>query len=573
MQPDPPYPHVLGIHQSGPISSAALVADGIVAAGAAEERFSRIRQDNGFPHAAAAFCLDHAGLAPADLRVVAIGWNAGENAAMKYRAGFSDWMRYPGEWLSSVPNHLLPRIGLSPERSLGRFIDGQRQIDIHYVDHHTCHARLAVTSAGLKEAAVLVVDGWSEQKTTTMFHARNGELHRLQEESFPHSLGCLYAALTQFLGYRPFSDEWRVMGMAAYGDAAAFPQLQRLVHLGEDGRFELDLGFFDFFNFDRPSFFSRKLETLLGPARQPADQLEQRHYDLAASAQALFAQVMDHLLAHLHAVTGCADVCLTGAAAMNCLYNGVVVERTPFRACHVSFAPDDSGNAIGAALEVARDLGIPVQAAGLGAALGPAYDDDAIGAALDAYKLRYRRVAAIEDETARLLAAGKVVGWFQGRAEFGQRALGQRSILASPLHADMKAVLNRAVKFREAYRPFAPVVTDEAVSDYFERVEPHPVRFMEKALRFRPDSRARVPAAIHHDGTGRLQMVGAAQSPRLHRLLQAFARQAGHPVLINTSFNLNGEPLVNSPEDALRTYVTCGMDALVLGDFLLSKDE
>lgn len=564
--------HILGLHQSGPITSAAVIADGAVQAAAAQERFSRIKQDSGFPLDAARFCLNRIGCDLEGIGHVAIGWNPGENVALKYRGGFSDWMRYPGEWLASVPNQLLPRAGFVPDSTTMTFTNPQgRRVGIDFVDHHLCHARLAYETCGQAEAAILVVDGWSEQKTVSMFHGRGNGLTVLQTEVFPHSLGCFYAAMTDYLGYRPFSDEWRVMGMAAYGQAEAVPELDKLIILAADGRFELDLSYFDFYNFDRPGFFSSKLERLLGPARKARDELLPRHFHVAAAAQALFGRVMDHMLGHLHDLTGCQDVCLSGGAAMNCLYNGAVTSRTPFRRCHISFAPDDSGNSLGAALEVARRHGVAVDARGLDSALGPSFDDESIAAALDAYKQPHRRLSDPARETAALLAQGLVVGWVQGRAEFGQRALGRRSILASPLDARMKDRINAAVKFRESYRPFAPVLPQEDVGRYFSHPEGGAVRFMEKALRFLPGAKAAIPAVVHQDGTGRLQTVDAERMPALHDLLREFESLTGHPVLINTSFNLNGEPMVNSPEDALRTFHTCGMDALVLGNFLLTK--
>ncbi len=567
--------YVLGIHNSGPISSAALVKDGRLVAAAPEERFSRIKHDRSFPHRAIRFCLEAGGIGLDGVDRIGIGWNPGENVSLKYRAGFSDWMRYPGEWLSSVPNHLLPLLGRKIEGTTSEFRGREEgPFRISYVDHHTCHARLAYEISGFDECAILVADGWSEQKVTTWIYAQKGRFETVRAKDFPQSIGGFYAAITDFLGYRIFSDEWKVMGMAAYGNPRNIPGMSKLIRMLPDGDYELDLSYFDFYNFDRPGYFSGKMELLLGPARKPGEELTRRHFDIAAAAQALYAKVMNWMISHLRKKTGCSDLAFSGGVAMNCLHNGSITEQTGFERCSVSFAPDDSGNSIGAAFSVCTDLGIKVSARENTSSLGIAFTDDQIGEALEKYKLRYRVSKNVARETARLLAAGKVVGWFQGRAEFGQRALGHRSILASPRTKDMKDRLNAAIKYREAYRPFAPVLKLEDVAKFFHRTETDaPVRYMEKALRFRKGTGRLVPAVVHKDGTGRLQTVARKEESLLHGLLTEFTSLTGCEVLVNTSFNLNGEPVVNTPEDALRTFVTSGMDALAMGSCILEKGE
>jgi len=564
--------YIAGIHQSGPIATAALLRDGRLVAAAPEERFSRQKLDRSFPRRALRFCLGHAQIAMADVDAFAIGWNPGENVSMRYRSGHSEWMRYPGEWLGSVPNHLLSASGDRVRHTVQEFeAVGGNSHRIEFVDHHTCHARLALASAGWDECAVLVTDGWSEQKVTSAYLARGGELELIRAVEFPHSIGCFFSAMTEFLGYASFSDEWKVMGMAAYGDAGRFPQVADLVRLEPEGHYELDLSFFDYYFFEREGFFSPKLESLLGPARGREEELEQRHFDLAAAVQAAFERVMSHVITWLHGELGVDRLAYGGGAAMNCLYNGRIAELTPFREVAVSFAPDDSGNSIGAALELAHRAGCSSMGPYKSSSLGVEFDDDHIGELLEAYKLPHRRLDDVVGEAVRRLADGQIVGWFQGRAEFGQRALGQRSILASPSLPDMKDRINAAVKYRESYRPFAPAIALEDFSAVFETGQVEHVRFMEKALPIRKAWRDRIPAVVHADGTGRVQTVDAADAPLFHALIRAHAEKTGVPCLLNTSFNLNGEPVVNSPEDALRTFVTCGMDALILGSFLVEK--
>lgn len=569
---------ILGIHQSGPVSSAALVADNKVIAGQAQERFSRHKQDRSFPADAIDYCLSHLAGGWNAIDHVAVGWNAGENASIRYRGGFSDWMRYPGEWLASVPNHVLTRAGWEARATTTRFdlkpipgaVNG-RFVDIHFVDHHTAHARFAVSSAAVDECAVLVVDGWSEQKVTSLFHYRCGQLELLKSDIFPNSIGCFYAAMTEYLGYQPFSDEWRVMGMAAYGAPNAFPELDDVITLMADGGYQLDLHSFDFYNFDRGGFLSDSFMKRFGPKRERHDPLDQRHFDFAAAAQRVFERVVRHILLEAYHLTGSDTVCLAGGTALNCLLNAKVTSFTPFKVCHVSFAPDDSGNSIGAALEIANRLSGEVPLGPTTSAIGPEYSDDDIGGLLERYRLKATRHASVGNAVAQMITKGLIVGWFQGRSEFGPRALGQRSILADPAIPKIKKRLNHSIKYREAYRPFAPCVLLEDADRYFTGMPAGGVPFMEKALNFRVDAAQKVAGCVHADGTGRVQTIGVESGHPLVEVLVEKRRMTGHPMVINTSFNLNGEPIVLSPTDAIRTYFSSGLDALALGSFLLEK--
>lgn len=545
--------------------------DGRLIAAAPEERFSRIKYDRSFPQQALNYCLAEAGIGLDRVSCFSIAWNPGENVALKYRPGFSDWMRYPGEWLTSVPNHLLPGL-LTPQLTEQKFIDGSgRQVIIEYVDHHLAHARLAFHASGFENAAVVVVDGWGEQKTTSIFHGKGKELTLLESEAFPNSIGCVYAAITQFLGFRPFSDEWKVMGMAAYGNPANIPQIAEILQLDEDGRYEVNLKFFDFYNFDRAEMYGRRLVDLLGKPRSPDEPILPRHFDLAAATQQLLETALSKLLTRAHRLTDSTRLCFAGGVAMNCLFNGTITSRTPFSRCFMGFAPDDSGNSIGAAIDASIRRNADIESASLDSAVGPAFDHSQIGDTIEKYKLKHRRSNDIASDVTSLIAEGLVVGWFQGRAEFGQRALGHRSILASPLITDIKTRLNSSVKYREGFRPFAPMLPYGAVSRYFDVQDTDPVLFMEKAFRFRPEIAKSIPGVVHADGTGRLQTVQEERDPLLYELLTKFNAKTQASILINTSFNINGEPLVNSPEDALRTYTTSGLDALAIGNILLTK--
>ncbi len=557
---------------SGPISSAALMHDGQLIAAVPEERFSRIKHDRSFPHQALSYCLDVAKIGMDRVDCFSIAWNPGENIALKYRPGFSDWMRYPGEWLTSVPNHLLPGL-LLPHLTEQKFTASNgRQVVIEYVDHHLAHARLAFHASGFEDSAVVIVDGWSEQKTTSIFHGKGGELTLLESEVFPNSIGCVYAAITQFLGFRPFSDEWKIMGMAAYGNPANAPQIKKLIQLEDDGRYEVNLKFFDFYNFDRPEMYGKHLVDLLGKPRSPDDPLLPCHFDLAAAMQQLLETTLIRLLTRAHRLTDSTHLCFAGGVAMNCLFNGAITSRTPFSRSYIGFAPDDSGNAIGAALDASIRRNIKIETNSIVPAVGPAFEQSEIGDIIEKYRLKHRISGNIASDVADLIAAGFVVGWFQGRAEFGQRALGHRSILANPLKAEIKDRLNASIKYREGFRPFAPMLPYSSVGRYFQTQDTDPVLFMEKAFHFHANAAQKAPGAVHADGTGRLQTIMEEREPLLYELLMKFQENTGTPILINTSFNTNGEPIVNSPEDALRTFVTSGLDVLAIDNILLTKE-
>lgn len=564
--------YILGIHQSGPISSAALLQDGELIAASPEERFTRRKQDSNFPMKAIQYCLDHAGIDFGDLAGIAVGWNPGINAGLKYRRAYSDRARYPGDWLATVPNALLPLVDRTWSSTRQVFSsEVAADLKISYFNHHDCHAYFAYKLSGYQRCAILVVDGYGEQAATTLYSAQNDRLTALKTFDFPNSLGCFYSAITHYLGYRPFSDEWRVMGMSAYGNAHAVPELEDLVMLTEDNGYELNLRYFDFYNFDRPNFYSARLTELLGEPRSRSAPLLPRHYDIAAAAQEIFERTMTRVLIGLREETGMESLCISGGSAMNCLYNGKISELAGFSQVCVGFAPDDSGNSIGAALLGSCEIGISPSIQHQLPYLGPQFSDAEIEEKLNRFKLNYRRVENYHAAVAQMLADGKIVGWFHGRAEFGQRALGNRSILASPLVPDMKEQINRAIKFREAYRPFAPVMPLDDMCEYMDVTEPLEVAYMEKAIRWKQGMAECLPAVVHNDGTGRVQTVTERTNANLLRLISEFKLLTGVPVLINTSFNVNDEPVVCSPEDAIRTFVLSGLDALSLGSFLIEK--
>ncbi len=567
---------IVGIHNTGILSSAAVVVDGELKFGCAEERLDRRKYSKYFPHQAVKACLDAVGAKMSDVDYFAIGWNPAINIASRYRAGFSEWPAYPGARFYTNPNHLLPQIGqddfLDTEQ-IFRAADGS-EVKIVYVTHHLAHIANAYHLSGFDEAAIFSCDGYGERATTVWGHMRGNDIKILRQIEFPHSIGSLYSTITEFLGFRPDLDEWKVMGATAYGDPAGYyPALHKLIHYEPDGRFELDLAYFQHFNFDTAGMYTHKLIDLLGEPRSSDQPMEQRHYDIAAALQQITEEYLFTAIEWLHRETGSPRLCMTGGVLMNSVFNGKAALESSFKEVYVPHAADDSGNSIGAALWVAQQKGelTPGKPIYNLSYLGRSYTDDQIRDALDRYGLTYTHIPDIGERVACLLAEGKIAGWFQGRMEFGQRALGNRSILADPRDGTMKDKINRAVKYREAFRPFAPSVLEEAMTTYFDTDRLIPVPYMEKVFMIRPAMREKIPAVVHADGSGRLQTINRAQNPQYYDLIKAFERITGVPIVLNTSFNLNGEPVVESPTDAIRTFFSSGMDILAIGHYLLTK--
>lgn len=582
-------PVVLGVNAYHGDAAAALLVDGALAAAVEEERFRRVKHWAGVPREAVRACLDIAGRSGDGVDHVAVSrdpWaNLGRRLAfaLRRRPGLTlvrDRLRNRRR-LAGLADVLAPVLGVPAGRLGGR---------LHRVEHHPAHLASAFFVSPFEEAAVVALDGFGDFVSTSVGVGRGRRLDVLDRVFFPHSLGLLYLALTQFLGFTRYGDEYKVMGLAPYGEARYAAELRRLVRLGPDGRFELDLGFFNHWSHGTPMtwedgephippVYTPALEALLGPARRPDEPLTARHEAIAASLQLVFEEAALHVLRAAHRRTGLSRLCLAGGCAMNSVLNGKIREATPFTDVFVQPAAADNGTALGAALFVTHHvLGRPRRFVMEHAAWGPEFGPAEVKAALDAAEPEVRRQGCAvrevpdEDELCRwaagLIAEGKVVGWFQGRMEWGARALGSRSILADPRRPDMRDILNTRIKFREKFRPFAPSVLEEAVGDYFVGAVADP--FMVQVYPVRPERRGTIPAVTHVDGSGRLQAVSRRTSPLYWRLLKAFEARTGVPVLLNTSFNEN-EPIVHRPQEALDCFLRTGMDALVMGQCTLEK--
>jgi carbamoyltransferase len=577
---------ILGINAFHADSSAALVKDGVLVAAAEEERFRRVKHWAGFPSQSIAYCLREAGLCLGDIDHVAI--NLADHAQRMRKVGYV--LSHPssvGLVLARL-RHRRKRQQLS-ELFAEAFPGDSFRGAYHNIEHHLAHLSSTFHVSPFEEAVVVSVDGLGDFASAAWGVGRGKEIDIAGRVHFPHSLGIFYEALTHYLGFPYYGDEYKVMGLAPYGEAAYLDAMRRIVRLMPDGTYKLDLDYFRHHTEEMPyqwenaapqagDLFSPALEELLGRRRRPEDPLEDRHRDIARSVQAMYEEAFFHLLAPLQRRFGLNDIALAGGCAMNSVANGKIRRRTPFRRVYVQSAAGDAGGAIGAAYVVWHRLGGARSFVMDHAFWGPQFSPAEIRRLVVDHRAEIARsgctVEEIGDEdelcwrAAAAIAEGAVLGWFQGRMEWGPRALGNRSILCDPRRADMKAVLNAKIKRRESFRPFAPSVLAEAVGEWFE--EDDAVPFMMQVFQIREEKRCQIPAVTHVDGSGRLQTVYRHTNPRYYRLIECFRDLTDVPMVLNTSFNEN-EPVVCRPEEALDCFLRTKMDALVIGQVLVSR--
>ncbi len=593
---------ILGISAFYHDSAAALVVDGRIVAAAQEERFSRRKHDADFPAQAVAYCLREAGLTLGDLDYVAFY----EKPLTKFERLLETYLAYaPGGFRSfrkAIPVWLKQKLHL--RRAIRDGLGGPTDAPLVFTDHHESHAASAFLPSPFDEAAILTLDGVGEWSTTTLGVGRGNRITLTDQIRFPHSLGLLYSAFTSYCGFKVNSGEYKLMGLAPYGRPVYRDViLEHLIDLKPDGSFRLDLAYFNYCQ--GVTMTSRRFHDLFGgPPRAPESKLDARQMDLAASIQAVTEEVVLRIGRHLHERTGLDRLVMAGGVALNCVANGRLLREGPFADIWIQPAAGDAGGALGAALFVWHQLlGKPRHPDGRdaqqGSLLGPRFSTAEIERTLAEHGetgQRFDDEAELLEHVADLLEAGQVVGWFQGRMEFGPRALGARSILGDPRDPTMQARMNLKIKFRESFRPFAPAVLREHAADWFDldprQESPYmllvaPVREerrvpldaeTRRVLNGDPDLRRRVnvvrsqvPAVTHVDWSARVQTVDAERNPRFHRLLEAFHARTGCPLLVNTSFNVRGEPIVCTPEDAYRCFRATEMDALVLENVVVSR--
>jgi carbamoyltransferase len=580
--------NILGLNAYHGDVSAALVRDGQLVAAVEEERYRRIKHVAGFPRQAMQACLTIGGIEPRDVDVFAVSRDP--RAHLLRKAWFLLCHRPKGTVASRAKNMVSLRALPATIAAALSLDESQVRSRVQYVEHHPAHLASAAFVSPFDEAAICAIDGFGDFVSTSWGRVAGPRISVDGHVFFPHSLGLLYLAITQHLGFRNYGDEFKVMGLAPYGDARYTREIESLVRLRDDGGFELDLSYFSHWSDGvqmtwedgEPKLgtvFTPKLESLLGPARRRDEPVAAQHEAIAASLQVAHERAAMHVLRHVQKATGSSKLCFAGGCAMNSVANGKIREQTDFQDVFIQPASGDNGTALGAAFYAWNQIaGRPRGFVMEHGYWGPSFEDEAIVSALDAEQVAIaergcdRRAwtdeAALDAWTAAQIAGGRVVGWYQGRMEWGARALGNRSIVADPRRADMREIINTRIKFRERFRPFAPSVLEEALDDYFVGAVPDP--FMLQVYPVRPDKRAVVPAITHIDGSGRLQTVSLRSNPRYYRLIKAFDRLSGVPMLLNTSFNEN-EPIVLTPAQALDCFLRTSMDVLVIGRHVVER--
>ncbi len=559
---------ILGISCFYHDSAAALIQDGRIVAAAEEERFTREKHDSDFSEEAIKFCLAEAGITAAELDYIGFY----EKPMLKFeRAMHTAKANFP--YAQEAFEEGLPRL-LHEELRIEEIFHERFETDAKflYVDHHLSHAASAFLVSPFEEAAVLTVDGVGEWATTGMGYGNGTDVELFREIRYPHSLGLLYSAITAYLGFKVNNDEYKVMGLASYGQPTMVDKIRQLLTVHEDGSYALNLEYFaHHYSTRRP--YTDKLIELLGEPRAPESTTDQRHMDLAASVQAVLEEVLLKIFDVLHEQTGSQNICLAGGVALNGVANWNVFQQSKFEDIYIQPASSDSGGALGAAAYIYHTaLGRPRSEPMESALLGPGFSNEQVEVALQRMGANYHKLEESElmDEAARLINEGAIIGWFQGRMEYGPRALGCRSILANPCDPEMKDTLNARVKFREEFRPFAPAVLEERVNDYFEIDRPAP--FMLLVPQVKEGKGEAIPAVTHVDNSARVQTVSRKVNPRFYDLISAFEKHSGTPVMINTSFNIRGEPIVCTPEEAYNCFAHTDIDFLVINDFLVEKE-
>lgn len=573
--------YILGINAYHADASACIYHNDQLIAAAEEERFRRIKHWAGFPTIAIEFCLKEAGISISDVDYIGISRDPKANFGKKVFTALKNRLSI-GNMLNRAKN--LKKAASIEDEILNHFKIGKEALKakIINVEHHRSHLASAFFASDFEEAAILSIDGFGDYSSTMIATGKGNKITVLDSVSYPHSAGVFYTTFTQYLGFPHYGDEYKIMGLAPYGEAKYVEQLKDVLIFKDNGLFELNL---DYFNHPKKgvqmvweggvpnmdSLYTQHLVDKFGPVRQKEEPLSQYHKDLAASVQRITEELIFHILNHLQKRTGLKNSCIAGGVAQNSVANGKVLANTTFEKLYIPPAGHDAGTCLGAALWIYNQVldkpRLPMTSHGY---LGSQFSNEEIIAVLEKQNIAYRKLEGDElfNHVSDCLINSGVVGWFQGRAEFGPRALGHRSIIADPRRSDAKDILNAKIKRRESFRPFAPSILKEYVEEYFEVVDDVP--FMEKVFPIKKEKHVAIPAVTHADGTGRLQTVDKAVEPKYYGLIDSFRQKTGIPILLNTSFNEN-EPIVNTPEEALACYLRTKMDMLVMGDIVVSR--
>jgi carbamoyltransferase len=566
---------VLGLNHGEINSSAAIVLDGNILAAAPEERFTREQKTKAFPARAVAYCLEAANSTIERVDCVAQGWNPGASWT-RFEPLLSSMRLRREDYFYTIPDNLWDFTRREPrDWILMSFPEGCNLPPIYFVQHHRAHAANGFFLSPFEQAAILTCDWRGELECLTWGYGEANTIKPLQGQTIPNSLGMFYATYTELLGYRRDHDEWKVMALSAF-DVDCREMIKKIrgtVRLLDDGSFEIDQAYYQGAILEKPELHTQKLVDLLGGREgKKNEEPDEWHFSVAKAMQTVSEEILAHNLHKLYEKTRCPNVVMSGGFALNSVFNGKISEKTPFRNVYIPFAPADLGNSIGAALYVTHCIQKRPRSAGFtNSYLGPQFSNENVEQSLIRRGLRYRKIENMARTVAQLLARGEVVACFRGRMEFGERALGNRSILADPRKADMKEKINGIIKYREGYRPFAPAVLGEAAHRFFDVPVGYECHFMEKVVPVRKEQRHALAAVTHVDGSCRLQTVQRDQNPPFYDLIEQFAKITGIPILLNTSFNINGEPIVHSPDDALNTFFDSGLRYLAIEDFMIEK--
>jgi carbamoyltransferase len=560
--------YILGISCYYHDSAAALLKDGVIIAAAQEERFTRIRHDQDFPEQAVKYCLKQAGITIEQVDYIGFYDKPMVKFERILQTYIATWPRSFPSFIKSVPMWLQKKLWIPSliKKELG--YDG----DVLMIEHHLSHAASSYLVSPYKDAAIVTVDGVGEWATSTICHGVGNDINILKEIRFPHSLGLLYSAYTYYLGFKVNSAEYKVMGLAPYGEPKYVDKVLETITYNDDGSFKMNM---KYFSYDYGLRMTNKhFEELFGQkTREPESKLEQFHKDVAMSVQVVTEEIVLRMVRHAHELTGSKNLCMAGGVALNCVANGRVVKETPYKDVFIQPAAGDAGGAVGVATYLYHTvLGHERNWQWEHAYLGPEYSTDEIRKFLDEQGIVYKEFdeSGMLDATVQALVDQKTIGWFQGRMEFGPRALGARSIIADARNPENKTVVNLKIKFRESFRPFAPTVLEEKCSEWFELDIPSPYMLLVADVR---EGKRTIPAVTHVDQSARIQTVNEKEHARYYKLIKRFDEKTGCPLIINTSFNVRGEPIVCKPDEAYTCFMRTNMDVLVLDKFVMYKPD
>ena len=566
--------YVLGLNHGEINSSAALYHKGKIIAAAPEERFNRIKRTKIFPKQSVQFCLDFAGIKLKDVDYIVQAWYPGAGW-IKYNSLLSENRIKREDYFYSVPDNLFNLTDRKNQDWILMCLENDDLPPIYYVKHHRTHAANAFYLSPFEEAAILTCDFRGEFETTTMGFGKGNEIITIEKMLIPHSIGVLYSTFTELLGYQVDGDEWKVMALSAFDVDCSFhlEKIKSTFKLLNNGLLELDESYYKGAILDQPHLYTEKLVKLLGgrvgiKGEEPDDW----HYSIARAMQIVFEEIAIHMLLNLYERTKLKNVVLGGGSFMNSVFNGKVIENTPFENVYISHSPSDVGNSIGAALYVAHNLKNEDRDSTFNSSyLGPSFSDEEIQKTLERRQIVYEKIEDIPKTVANILSRGEIIARFNGRMEFGERALGNRSILADPRAENIKDKINSIIKYREGYRPFAPVIIQEKVCNYFDVSETFTCHYMEKVVQIKKEFQKELPAVTHVDGSGRVQTVSEKHNLSFYQIIKEFESLTGFPIVLNTSFNIAGEPVVLSPDDALTTFYNSGLEFVMIGSFLVKK--